>query len=117
MPRSPLKICPHPGCTALTRKSGCEKHPRKAWRQNWSKSRQERGYGRAWEKQRLRALKRDNYLCIPCQETGYTTPATIVDHKIPKAEGGTDDMNNLQSICSPCHKIKTQEEAHRGRGV
>jgi 5-methylcytosine-specific restriction endonuclease McrA len=42
--------------------------------------------------------------------------ATHVDHKIPKAQGGTDDENNLQAICVTCHKCKTERESNEGRG-
>lgn len=38
---------------------------------------------------------------------GYTTPAKQVDHIVPKAKQGTDDLSNLQSICVPCHDDKT----------
>ncbi|WP_419689136.1 HNH endonuclease [Burkholderia theae] len=33
-----------------------------------------------------------------------------------KAEGGIDELTNLQSICKPCHDAKTSIEAARGRG-
>jgi len=35
------------------------------------------------------------------------TLATEVDHILSKANGGTDDENNLQAICKVCHRIKT----------
>jgi 5-methylcytosine-specific restriction protein A len=38
------------------------------------------------------------------------TIATEVDHIVPKSQGGTDDDDNLQAICSPCHKTKTGSE-------
>ncbi|MBF4406127.1 HNH endonuclease, partial [Vibrio anguillarum] len=41
------------------------------------------------------------------------TAARDVDHIINKANGGTDDDANLQSICSPCHKEKTAKESRR----
>jgi 5-methylcytosine-specific restriction endonuclease McrA len=44
------------------------------------------------------------------------TAATEVDHIRPKEEGGTDDDENLQAICGPCHTAKTGREAARGRG-
>ena len=75
-------------------------------------SRQERGYDREWEKLRLLILARDNYLCQPCAEDYKVTPATEVDHIIPKAKGGTDDPDNLQSICNDCHRIKTEYDKH-----
>ena len=73
-------------------------------------SRHERGYGSAWDRVRLQALKRDNYLCQPCLKQGRVTVAKAVDHITPKAKGGTDDMDNLQAICDPCHIEKTAKD-------
>ena len=42
---------------------------------------------------------------------GRVTPATQVDHIKPKADGGTDEHANLQSICTDCHKIKTAQDS------
>ena len=39
--------------------------------------------------------------------------ATEVDHVLPKAKGGTDDLKNLQSICSACHRAKTLRDEGR----
>ncbi|WP_372570373.1 HNH endonuclease [Ruegeria jejuensis] len=75
-----------------------------------STSRHERGYGYEWVKRRDRILARDGYLCQPCLRKGRPTPAQEVDHIIPKAQDGTDDDKNLQSICTPCHKAKTKAE-------
>jgi 5-methylcytosine-specific restriction protein A len=41
--------------------------------------------------------------------------AVTVDHKVNKASGGTDDIENLQSSCKACHTAKTQQEAAEGR--
>lgn len=73
-------------------------------------SRHERGYGSAWDKLRKQVLTRDKHLCQPCLAKHRVTPATQVDHKTPKAKGGTDDMGNLQGICAPCHDAKTARE-------
>lgn len=35
------------------------------------------------------------------------------DHVIPLAEGGSNDLKNMQSICRACHKLKTAEQASR----
>ena len=72
------------------------------------RSRHERGYGSAWVKIRKAALIRDQYLCQHCLPR--PTPATDVDHIKPKADGGTDELSNLQSLCFDCHKIKTAKE-------
>ena len=76
-------------------------------------SRHERGYDYQWVKRRAEVLKRDAYLCQPCLSKGRPTPATEVDHIDPKAQDGSDDYENLQSICTPCHKAKTQAETSR----
>lgn len=82
----------------------------------WStESRHARGYGTRWTKLREARLRIDSYLCVPCSKERRTTPATEVDHVQPKAKGGTDDMDNLQSICSECHKAKTARDEGRQR--
>lgn len=74
-------------------------------------SRHERGYGTAWDKLRARILARDKHLCQPCLRGSRVRPGTEVDHKTPKARGGTDDEGNLEAICPDCHKAKTAEES------
>jgi len=80
------------------------------------RSRHERGYGRAWDKLREVAMKRDGWLCQPCLAKGRPTPATECDHIVPKASGGQDDIDNLQAICTDCHKAKTEREAAEAQG-
>lgn len=70
----------------------------------------ERGYGWAWQQLRRVALERDGYLCRTCYAKGRPTPATEVDHITPKAQDGEDDIDNLQSLCSDCHRAKTAKE-------
>ncbi len=83
-------------------------------------SRHERGYGNEWDKTRLRILERDGGLCQICLSKGVVNPCARkkygaqIDHKVPKAEGGTDDDENLQTACVPCHKEKTLLESMRG---
>ena len=85
-------------------------------RSNWStKSRHQRGYGSTWDKLRAAKLAADP-LCEPCKAKGRTTAATEVDHVTPKFKGGTNDPNNLQSICRPCHADKTAGEAAEAQG-
>lgn len=78
-------------------------------------SRHDRGYGYQWTKTRAQVLHRDDHLCQPCLMLGRVTPATEVDHIIPKAKDGSDDFENLQSICTDCHKDKTARERAGGR--
>jgi 5-methylcytosine-specific restriction protein A len=62
-------------------------------------------------------LKRDRYLCQceECRRTGRVLPATEVDHRISKAEGGSDDPANLAAINTDCHRKKTATESARAR--
>ena len=83
----------------------------------WPKeSRHKRGYNSQWDRIRLTILKRDNYLCQECMRQGRLTPLCVkprdhaVDHITPKARGGTDDQDNLQSLCAPCHEAKTARD-------
>lgn len=85
------------------------------WSKTTRKSRKERGYGWDWEKKRLEILERDKGLCQPCLKGGFTALAKQVDHIVPKASGGTDDDDNLQSICLACHKVKTAKEGRSAR--
>lgn len=84
----------------------------------WSdKTSTQRGYGYRWQKLRAQVLKRDKHLCIPCKKQGKLTLAKEVDHIVEKANGGTDEMSNLQAICTPCHKDKTNNRKERGCDV
>ena len=58
-------------------------------------------------------LTRDDHLCQACLSRDRVTPANQVDHIVPRAKGGTDDLSNLQSICEPCHKLKTIQDNGR----
>jgi 5-methylcytosine-specific restriction enzyme A len=111
------KPCTHPGCPALVRDGTgrCPKHPAvNRFADKRRGTRHERGYGTAWDKLRLVVLERDCGLCQPCRSEQRVAAGTIVDHIKPKAEGGTDDLANLQTICAACHAIKTAAEARRG---
>lgn len=89
--------------------------PNGGWR-GQTGSRHERGYGAAWDRLRPIILARDHHLCQVCLAEGKLTTAKIVDHIKPKADGGTDDPDNLRTICAPHHKAKTTREGHDARG-
>ena len=83
----------------------------------WSKqSRHERGYGAQWDKIRPIIIARDFGLCQPCKRKGRVTPFSAVDHIKPKASGGTDDHDNLECVCTPCHEAKSLAEAAQAQG-
>lgn len=75
------------------------------------------GRERPWKRrewtpaQRRYIHARDAGTCHMCGRQG----ATIADHVIPLAEGGSSDPDtNGRSICSECHEPKSREEARRG---
>ena len=114
MPKSPLHPCSHPGCGVLSFVRYCSYHEMKYLARAAKLDRirgtsHERGYGQAWRKLREQVL-REEPLCKICLMQGAVTPATDVDHKIPKSMGGTDARTNLQSLCSTCHSRKTATE-------
>lgn len=86
-------------------------------RQPWRRKRlsaNERGYGSKWKRIRKLALERDKHLCQDCRDKGRITPATQVDHVKPKAKGGTDDLDNLRSLCREHHDDKSARDlGHR----
>jgi len=54
-----------------------------------------------WKQQRLRVLRRDNYVCAYCGGE-----ATAVDHIIAAVRGGDDSLENLTAVCKPCNSRK-----------
>lgn len=49
--------------------------------------------------------------CFACQ---HSLPSSFdVDHVLGRAEGGTNDLSNLQALCCNCHRSKTVADAQR----
>lgn len=128
MPTAAPRPCQHPGCGALVRDGAryCPAHKRAApgsFADRSRGSRQERGYGGNWERLRQIVFRRDNGLCQECLRNGVLTVvgdkpySAWCDHIVPKAEGGSDDAENLQTLCRKCHQVKTDREKNRGRGA
>lgn len=110
--------CTSPGCRKLvsgaSRTSRCAEHAPAPWATNEGKTAHQRGYGARWRRLRAVVLASEP-LCRQCDREGRIAAARIVDHVVPKAEGGTDEMSNLQPLCLRCSNEKTQREAARGR--
>jgi 5-methylcytosine-specific restriction protein A len=66
-------------------------------------------YDHKWKKLRDRRIQAEP-LCRHCLAKGHVTPAEQVDHIIPRVQGGTDEWDNTQSLCGPCHRTKTADE-------
>ena len=69
-----------------------------------------RGYGYQWRQLRKLVFARSP-LCVRC-----AAPATDVDHIVAKSHGGTDSLDNLQTLCHSCHALKTWHEDRVGGG-
>lgn len=65
-----------------------------------------------WKLRRARVLRRDGYRCQQLDARGIRCdrPANHVDHVRPHSQGGTDDLDNLQSLCARHHHAKTSGE-------
>ena len=50
-------------------------------------------------------LQRDNYQCQSCG-VNKQQASLNVDHIVPLATGGSNDISNLQVLCSKCNQRK-----------
>ena len=115
MPRKPKRPCSYPRCPRLTEGRLCEKHQRIENRRYEKYDRDpavRRRYGRGWKRIRDRYVSQ-HPLCEQCLEHGILRPVKEVHHKIPLAEGGTHEENNLIFLCKECH---SRIHAKRGDG-
>jgi hypothetical protein len=56
-------------------------------------------------KLRRQILERDNYQCLDCGRSPRNDSTCVlhVDHRIPLAKGGTNNPENLQTLCDDCN--------------
>jgi 5-methylcytosine-specific restriction protein A len=75
----------------------------------------QRKRGSAGVKDRQAIRARDHGLCQECKRQGRTILGVVVDHITPLWQGGSDEDDNKELLCNPCHDAKTaQEAAQRG---
>ena len=60
----------------------------------------QKGFDYGWSSRREAILHRDNYTCQIC---GKKHVRLEVHHIIYRSQGGTDDENNLITLCKDCH--------------
>lgn len=54
-------------------------------------------------------LQRDHYTCRMCLEP-YPEYKLESDHTTPLSSGGEDNLDNTQTLCIDCHRLKTNSE-------
>jgi len=59
-----------------------------------------------WKQRRREVLIRDDYTCQECGSQGgpQGDVRLEVHHTEPKSKGGSDNKENLQTLCRPCHQ-------------
>lgn len=63
-------------------------------------------YGSNWKGLSGEARRRDNYRCTKCSKT---TGRLIAHHIKPLGHGGKNELDNLTTLCSSCHRIAHAE--------
>ncbi len=63
----------------------------------------------------LRRSLRGKGMTRALRERGFVPRRSLweLDHILPLVDGGGHELENLQTLCTPCHKKKTAEEARR----
>lgn len=56
-----------------------------------------------WRKLRRSVLERDHHTCYRCEKVSKNGKGLGVHHIIPRDDEGSDDMDNLITLCHPCH--------------
>lgn len=132
MPR--VKHCGSIGCHALVTYPAkyCSKHAELDKRdystynktvrtRNATKAEQTNFYRtRQWSALRQQVLEQQHYLCQYCKANGRVKPAKVVDHIVPVEfdETSKADVDNLATICSSCHTVKSAwERNYYGTGL
>lgn len=63
--------------------------------------------GHRWRILRRCVLDRDGHACVQCGARSRLE----VDHIVPVESGGSDHIENLQTLCRSCHITKSRNEA------
>lgn len=66
------------------------------------------GYRQEWFKHNSPNMF-GTYRCVRCGGQ-FTSKEIEIDHRIPKRDGGTDDIWNLQPLCRRCNRSKRDRQ-------
>ena len=59
------------------------------------------------EKIRKELIERDGQTCQGCDRPFADVRYLEIDHNMPRKDGGTNELNNLVLLCSPCNRKKS----------
>jgi HNH endonuclease len=59
-------------------------------------------------RKRFFVMKRDSFSCAKCRASGSGVRLEV-DHIIPHAKGGSDALDNLQTLCFDCNRGKRDD--------
>lgn len=59
-------------------------------------------------RKRFLVFKRDEFTCVMCGRSGRGVKLEV-DHKIPISKGGSDSLDNLQTLCFECNRGKRND--------
>jgi 5-methylcytosine-specific restriction endonuclease McrA len=78
----------------------------KNWRSRVYKKRDKSNVDREeWRLIRRTILERDKHECFRCRKHSINGKGLSVHHIIPRDEGGSNDYNNLITLCHDCHDL------------
>jgi 5-methylcytosine-specific restriction endonuclease McrA len=106
--RPSLRVCAKPGCPRLSGESMCDEHRREAVRTRQARRPRPRGN----DPRTIKAvLGRDGWCCVLCgakkRDPSRRKPGTTVRlevaHIVAHADGGSNDLSNLRTLCTDCH--------------
>lgn len=125
-----LMECKYKGCIELTRNENgyCDKHTEE-YKESIEEAKRERNrlydknreknisdfyHSKQWQKLRLVALQRDNYLCQDCLKEKKIANAEHVHHidEVKDNWKRRFDIDNLVSLCQPCHNRRHGGKDH-----
>ncbi len=61
-------------------------------------------YGLRWQ-----VFERDNFRCVACGKSAHDGILLHVDHIIPRSKGGTNTIDNYQTLCNECNLGKSNK--------
>jgi RNA-directed DNA polymerase len=80
----------------------------------WKKRHQKLGKSRFEKGSKLYGIaENQNWICPECGEPLLNGEEIETHHIVPVAEGGTDDVENLQHLHKACHKQVHKTQVHQ----